>query len=56
LFTKEPFSPELRNHGLSGKLKDLRAIVLEYDCRIVFKLVDEDTALLVNIGTHKEVY
>jgi addiction module RelE/StbE family toxin len=56
LFTKEPFSPELRNHGLSGKLKDLRAIVLEYDCRIVFKFVDEDTALLVNIGTHKEVY
>jgi len=34
LFTREPFSSELRNHKLSGKLKDLRAIVVEYDCRI----------------------
>jgi addiction module RelE/StbE family toxin len=56
LFTEEPFSPELRNHKLSGKLKDLRAIVVEYDCRIVFKFVDEDTALLINIGSHEEVY
>jgi mRNA-degrading endonuclease YafQ of YafQ-DinJ toxin-antitoxin module len=27
LFCKEPFSQELKNHKLSGKLKDLRAIV-----------------------------
>lgn len=56
LFTQEPFSPELRNHKLSGKLKELRAIVIEYDCRIVFSMVDEDTALLINIGSHDEVY
>lgn len=56
LFTQEPFSLELRNHKLSGKLKDLRAIMVEYDCRIIFKFVDEDTALLISIGTHEEVY
>lgn len=56
LFTEEPFSPELRNHKLSGKLKDLRAIVVEYDCRIVFKFIDENTALLVTVGSHEEVY
>jgi addiction module RelE/StbE family toxin len=56
LFTKEPFSPELRNHKLSGKLKDLRAIVVEYDCRVVFKFIDENTAMLIRIGSHKEVY
>ena len=56
LFTEEPFSPELKNHKLSGKLKDLRAIVVEYDCRIVLKFIDEGTALLINIGSHEEVY
>ncbi len=55
-FTEDPFSPELRNHKLSGKLRNLRAIVVEYDCRIVFKFVDKDTALLINIGPHEEVY
>ena len=56
LFTQEPFSPELRNHKLSGKLKDLRAIVVEYDCRIVFKFIEKDTALIIDIGSHEEVY
>lgn len=52
----DPHAPELKNHKLSGKLKDLRAISVEYDCRIVFTFVDENTALLVSIGTHNEVY
>ncbi len=56
LFVEEPYSAELRNHGLSGKLNDLRAIVIDYDCRLVFKFIDEETALLVNIGSHDEVY
>ncbi len=56
LFTENPYAPELRNHKLSGQLKDLRAIVVAYDCRIVFRFVEENTALLVSIGTHDEVY
>jgi len=56
MFTEEPYAPALRNHKLSGKLKDLRAIVVEYDCRIVFKFIDDDTALLIGIGSHEEVY
>lgn len=55
-FTEEPFAPELRNHKLSGKLDELRSIVVDYDCRILFKFVDEETALLINIGSHEEVY
>lgn len=56
LFTEEPFTPALRNHKLRGRLKDLRAIVVEYDCRIVFKLIDENTAMLVGIGSPDDVY
>jgi addiction module toxin, RelE/StbE family len=55
-FSANPFDPELKNHKLSGQLKDLRAISVAYDCRIVFAMVEENTALLVAIGTHDEVY
>lgn len=56
LFTENPYESELRNHKLSGKLSELRAVVIEYDCRIVFKFIDDSTALLINIGSHDEVY
>jgi len=56
LFTADPYAPELKNHKLSGKLKDLRGISAGYDCRIVFSMIEENTALLVAIGTHDEVY
>ena len=55
-FSANPFDPELKNHKLSGQLKDLRAFSVAYDCRIVFALIEESTALLVSIGTHDEVY
>jgi addiction module RelE/StbE family toxin len=55
-FIANPYAPELKNHKLSGQLKDLRAISVAYDCRIVFAMVEENTALLVAIGTHEEVY
>jgi len=56
IFVSNPFEPELKNHKLSGQLKDLRAISVTYDCRIVFSMVEENIALLVSIGTHDEVY
>jgi addiction module RelE/StbE family toxin len=56
LFTENPYAPELRNHKLSGQLKDLRAIVIDYDCRIVFRFVEKNSVLLISIGTHDEVY
>jgi mRNA-degrading endonuclease YafQ of YafQ-DinJ toxin-antitoxin module len=56
LFVKEPFHPTLKNHKLSGNLKGLNAIYIEYDCRLVFHMLSEDEALLTNIGSHDEVY
>jgi len=55
-FTHNPYDAELKNHKLSGQLKGLRAISVAYDCRIIFAMVDESTALLVAIGSHDEVY
>ena len=56
LFAKEHFAPELRNHKLSGKLKDLRSIDIEPDCRVVFKYINKKTAMLINIGSHESLF
>jgi mRNA-degrading endonuclease YafQ of YafQ-DinJ toxin-antitoxin module len=51
----------LKTHRLSGQLAGLYACSAGYDCRIVFakKLHPKtgvEVLLLVNIGTHEEVY
>lgn len=56
-FQENPHALELRMHNLSGRLKGLKAIDIEYDCRIVLEFNEkENNALLVDIGTHEEVY
>jgi len=55
-FEKDPFHPTLKTHKLSGKLKGQWAFVVEYDCRVVFEFMGKDKAVLVDIGTHDEVY
>lgn len=56
LFCENPFHPLLKTHKLSGKLKNLWAFVVDYDCRVIFKFIQGDKALLIDIGTHEEVY
>ena len=56
LFCKEPFHPSLKCHGLSGNLQGYTAINITYEYRLVFKFVSENKVLLVDIGTHDEVY
>ncbi len=53
--------PRLKTHHLSGQLAGLHACSVAYDCRIVFARQKHpktgvETLLLVNIGTHEEVY
>ncbi len=53
--------PRLKTHQLSGHLKGLHASSVAYDCRIVFSkqkhpITGVETLLLINIGTHEEVY
>jgi len=53
--------PRLKAHHLSGQLAGLHACSVAYDCRIVFAKqkhpkAGAETLLLVNIGTHDEVY
>jgi mRNA interferase YafQ len=54
-------APNLGTHKLGGNLKGLRACSCGYDCRIVFsieknKTTNEESIILIDIGTHDEVY
>ena len=57
LFTHNPFDTQLKTHRLTGKLKGLWALSIDYDCRIVFKFLKQTSeVLLIDIGSHDEVY
>ena len=61
LLQENPFAPLLATHKLKGKLAGSWACSVGYDLRIVFDFVKsasqpEDDILLLEIGTHDEVY
>ena len=61
LLQEDPFAPRLATHKLKGKLAGAWACSVGYDLRIVFDFVkstgqQEDDILLLEIGTHDEVY
>ena len=57
LFEKEPFHSSLKTHSLRGQLKDVWSIRINYEHRLTFIFDAENTkAILINIGTHDEVY
>ena len=53
------FDSRLRTHPLSGDLAGYMASSCGYDCRVVFSLErvqDGERILLVDVGTHRDVY
>lgn len=56
LFLRNPFNARLKTHKLSGKLDGLWAFSITYDCRVIFRFLDENECLLIDIGGHDEVY
>ena len=57
LFVSDPFADGLRTHKLTGQLAGSWAFSVDVDCRVVFMfLKGKSTVLLIDIGTHEEVY
>lgn len=58
LFINDPFHPSLRTHSLSGILKGLWSLRITYEYRLIFKFIGKGKkkVLLIDIGTHEEVY
>jgi mRNA interferase YafQ len=54
-FAADPRDPLLRTHKLKGELDGYWAFSVDDDLRVLFRW-DADVVLLVNIGTHDEVY
>ncbi|MBM4165547.1 MAG: type II toxin-antitoxin system mRNA interferase toxin, RelE/StbE family [Ignavibacteria bacterium] len=58
---QDPFAGTLKTHKLHGRFEGSWACSVEYDLRIVFEFkknpdTQQDDILLVDIGTHDEVY
>ncbi|MEM9538091.1 MAG: type II toxin-antitoxin system mRNA interferase toxin, RelE/StbE family [Cyanobacteria bacterium P01_E01_bin.42] len=61
LLADDPFTPSLKSHKLTGELENLWSCSVAYDCRIIYALdkdevTGEDLVILVDIGSHDEVY
>jgi mRNA-degrading endonuclease YafQ of YafQ-DinJ toxin-antitoxin module len=54
-FAADPHDPLLHTHKLKGELGDYWAFSVDDDLRVLFRW-DGDVALLVNLGSHDEVY
>jgi len=59
--TEDVFASNLMSHRLKGEYDGLRACSCGYDCRIIFTIeksqqTNEDEIVLLNIGSHDEVY
>jgi len=54
---EDPFAPHLAYHHLGGKLKDVQAVSITTDYRIVLTIeVTDKEIILLDIGSHDEVY
>lgn len=53
----DPWHPSLRLHALQGKLSGLQSVSVNLQYRIVIELiVEEEQIILLNIGSHEQVY
>ena len=55
-FKENPYHASLRNHPLDPPLEKYRSISLDDDLRILFRMIDPDTALFLKIGSHETIY
>jgi len=56
LFSINPKHPSLRTHKLNATMSNLWSISITMSIRMVYKLLSENEAYFIKIGTYKEVY
>lgn len=52
LFKKDPFSPRLKTHKLSGRLEGLWSFSINYKDRVIFEFLGKRKAIFYKIGSH----
>lgn len=56
LFSINPYDPILKDHALKGHLIGKRSFSVTGDIRVIYRYIDETTVLLLQIGSHNQVY
>lgn len=56
LFSINPKHPSLRIHKLNANMSNLWSISITMSIRMVYRLLNEESAYFIKIGTHEEVY
>lgn len=52
VFRKDPYTPSLKTHKLTGKLKNYWSFSIDYQYRIIFEFADKDIIWFHSVGTH----
>jgi addiction module RelE/StbE family toxin len=55
IFLENPYSPTLKTHKLTGKLKDYWSFSVSYNLRVMFKFSKNNVVEFIDIGGH-EIY
>jgi mRNA-degrading endonuclease YafQ of YafQ-DinJ toxin-antitoxin module len=55
-FTESMHHPNLRTHGLRREEYKIRSITVHGDLRILLRVRDDESILLIDVGSHDEVY
>ena len=56
LFGEDSMHESLRNHPLKDEWVKYRSITADDDLRLHFRVINEDIALFVAVGSHDELY
>lgn len=56
IFLENPYAEILNNHALKGKYLNYRSININGDLRAIYKYLDENESVFVNIGTNHQLY
>ena len=56
LFQKTYNHPKLKTHRLTGSLKHVYAFSITYQLRVIFKWKNDQTVILLSLGSHDQIY
>jgi len=56
MFRNNPTHPLLHDHQLTGKKQGLRSFSITGDIRVVYRKISSNIVILLDIGSHAQVY
>jgi len=56
IFTSDPKNKIIKDHKLTGRLKNYRSFSISGDVRVVYYQLTEDRVLFIDIGSHNQIF